>query len=85
MSVPNIDVFRKKTGCIISTLPFSAEQRAAFDAVMDADQEEYPNVQIQEVVSKEWGIALKKTALSAHRRKKCLCFEGNIARNMENK
>ena len=84
LSLPNLEIFRKKTGCIISTLPFSPEQRESFNAVMDEDQDEFPNVQIEDIVNNEWGINLKKTALSAHRRKKCLCFRGNPARDQEN-
>ena len=85
LSLSNIDIFKKKVGCIITTLPFSVEQREAFDDVMDADKEEYPNVQIEDIVNHEWGINLKRTALSDHRRKRCSCFKSNNASTMENK
>jgi hypothetical protein len=68
---------------VISTLPFSPEQKELFDAVMDADQEEYPAANIQRVLYDEWGINAKITALKNHRRKDCMCFRGKIANRTE--
>ena len=83
LSELDLDLFRVKTGCVISTLPFSPEQKELFDAVMDEDQEEYPAANIQRVMYDEWDINAKITALKNHRRKDCMCFRGNPARNVE--
>ncbi len=80
----NLEIFRVKNGCTIGTLPFSPEQRAIFDAVMEEESyEEFPNSRILEVLQDQWGLNAKKTALSVHRRKKCLCFtQGRGGRNV---
>ena len=75
MSTPDLSIFKVPSGCVISRLPFSPEQLEIFNAVLKEDRDDYPNTRIASVVKEEWNISIKRTALSLHRREKCVCYD----------
>jgi len=74
LSQIDLSIFKPRAGCIIGNLPFTDEQRDLFDAVMEADREEYPTSNILRILRDEWHLNAKSTSLKSHRNKECLCY-----------
>jgi hypothetical protein len=76
MTKIDLSKFSVKKGCVVSSLPFTPEQKEIFDAVVaEEDTDEYPSAQIFRVVKNDWGINLTKTSLQSHRNRDCICYQ----------
>jgi len=72
MTKPDVSEFFTIKRCAIGSLQMTDEQREKLNAALEYSHDDISNVDIMRVL-KSWGLSVKKTSLSEHRRNVCCC------------